>query len=121
MAETSGNESPRTINIDYVKGNDFRVLHADGAYMAGAPSGLTISFYSERQPIPRRVVHEVSSNTLGKEITEQRVVRDALIRDVDVSLIMNLEVARNVYKTLGEVIKGVEDVITRTVTLKESK
>ena len=78
--------------------------------MAGASHGLTIAFYSERQPIPRRIVHKLSGDfELGDEICEQRVVRDAIVRDVDVSLAMSLEVAKNVHKTLGEIILRVED------------
>jgi hypothetical protein len=109
MAEAAKSKPPATINYDFVKGNDFRVFHVDGAFIAGAPSGLTISLYSERQPIPRRVVHNLNADsTPGAEIAEQRVVRDAIIRDVDVALAMNMDTAKNFHKTLGDLITRYE-------------
>jgi hypothetical protein len=115
MADTPNNDKTlSTINFDYIKGNDFRIFHVDGAYLAGGPAGLTVSFYSERQPIPRRVVHKVNSDAgVGEEIVEQRVVRDAFIRDVDVALAMNIEVAKNLHKSLGEIIVQYEKAITK--------
>jgi hypothetical protein len=111
MADIPKDPVSKSINIDYIKANDFRVLHADGAFMAGTANGLTLSLYSERQPIPRRVVHEVGPNyELGKEITDQRVVREAVIRDVPVTFSMNLEVAKNLAKTLNEVLEQIERV-----------
>jgi hypothetical protein len=116
MVDTPKDAVPRTINFDYVKGNNFRVLHADGAYLAGSSTGLTLSFYSERQPIPRRVVHELGSNyEVGKELSEQKVVRDAIIRDVDVTFALSLETAKSLVKALGEVIQRIEEAKERTV------
>jgi hypothetical protein len=110
MSEETKN--PSTISFDYIKANNFRIVHVDGAFMAGAPQGLTISLYSERQPIPRRVVHKIGSNNqLGEEIVEQRLVRDALIRDVEVSLALSIETAKNIHDTLGNIIKQYEEVI----------
>ena len=61
----------QTINFDYVKGSDFRVLHVDGAFAAlTTQGGVTISFFSERQPIPRRVVHRVDAE--GRIAEESR-------------------------------------------------
>lgn len=104
-------DAATTINFDYVKGTGFRVLHADGAFMAAAPNGLTLAFYSERQPIPRRVVQRVTPNRELVEIPEQRVVRDAIVRDVEVTFTMSLQVAKNIHKTLGEIIGKVDDAI----------
>jgi len=114
MVDTPKDTMPKSINFDYIKANDFKVLHADGAFMAGTANGLTLSLYSERQPIPRRVVHEVGRNfELGNEIADQRVVRDAVIRDVPVTFTMSLEVAKNLAKTLNEVIEQIEKAIEK--------
>jgi hypothetical protein len=114
MADSPNDKAPSTVNFDYIKGSDFRVFHVDGAYLAGGPSGINVSLYSERQPIPRRVVHKVGSDySVGEEIVEQRVVRDAIIRDVEVALAMNLEVAKNLYKALGDIIGRFEDMTAK--------
>jgi hypothetical protein len=109
MVDIPPKESPKTVNFDYIKTNNYHVAHADGAFIAGASSGLTISFYSERQPIPRRVVHTMANYELGEELPEQRVVRDALVRDVEVSFAMSLDVAKRVHEVLGEIITKLED------------
>jgi hypothetical protein len=83
------------------------VVHADGAFLAlTAQGGLTISFFAERQPIPRRVVHKVNPDgTLGDEIAESRVVRDAIIRDIEVTVTMSLDTATRVLTALTEIIQ----------------
>ena len=53
---------PESINFDFVKSNDFRVIHADGCFLGTTQTGVAISFYSERQPIPRRLVHKVNKD-----------------------------------------------------------
>jgi hypothetical protein len=102
---------PSSFNFDYLKGNQFRVIHADGAFFALTAQGLTVSFFSERQPIPRRVVHKVNRDgTLGEEIQEERVVRDAMIRDVDVAVTMNIDTAKRLSQTLIEMIRKFEEI-----------
>ena len=109
---------PETINYDYIKSGQFRVVYADGAYFALNPLGLTISFFSERQPIPRRTTHKVKSDgTVGDEIIEQRVVRDAVIRDTESAVIMSVDTAKRVRDKLGEIIAQYEDAQRR----RESK
>ena len=72
---------------------------------------MTISFFAERQPIPRRVVHRVKSDgTLGDEIIEQRIVRDAMVRDAEVAVAMNLDIAKQVRDRLSEVLTRAEQI-----------
>src|SRR5258708_22036723 len=89
---------PEAINVDYMKSGQSGVIHADGAFFAlTTQGGVTISFFSERQPIPRRVTHKVNSDgALGDELIEQRVVRDAVIRDTEFAVSMTLETAKRV-------------------------
>jgi hypothetical protein len=102
---------PESINFDYIKSNQFRVIHADGAFLALGPNGLTISFFAERQPIPRRVTHKVNSNgTLGDEIVEQRVVRDAVVRDTEVAVTMNMETAKRIREKMDEMLKKLDEI-----------
>ncbi len=102
---------PESINFDYLKSSQFRVVHADGAFFAlTTQGGLTISFFAERQPIPRRVTHKVNKDgSLGEEIAEQRVVRDAIIRDTEVAVTMNAETAKRVRDKLDEILKLLDE------------
>jgi len=103
---------PDAINFDYIKSGQFRVIHADGAFFAlTTQGGLTISFFSERQPIPRRVTHKLNADgSLGDEIVDQRVVRDAVIRDTEFAVTMTMETAKRVKDKLEEILKKFEEV-----------
>jgi hypothetical protein len=103
---------PEEINFDYIKSGQFRVVHADGAFFAlTTQGGLTISFFSERQPIPRRVTHKLNTDgTLGDEIVDQRVVRDAVIRDTEFAVTMTMDTAKRIKDKLEEMLKRVEEV-----------
>ena len=112
---TEGNgKQAEEVAFDYIKSQYFRVVHADGVIGGPTPQGfLHITFYSERPPLPRRVVHQVTSEgVLGAPIPGKMVVRDALIREMDIDVIMKLEIAELLHHWLGERIaeikKGVE-------------
>lgn len=101
---------PTSINFDYIKGNNFRVVHADGAFLGlTGEGGMTITFYSERQPIPRRVVHKVEADgKIGPEIPEQRVVRDAIVREAETCISMTLETSKKLLEAITRIISNYE-------------
>ena len=84
------------VKFDYVKSNFFRVIRADGAHGGIAPRGdIFMALYSERPAIPKQVVHELkASSELGDEIRAERTVRDAIIREVEVGVILDEVVAQ---------------------------
>jgi hypothetical protein len=114
---------PEVLNFDYLKSSQFRVVHADGAFFAlTTQGGLTISFFAERQPIPRRVTHKVNKDgSLGEEILDARVVRDAVIRDTEVAVTMTMDTAKRVRDKLDEILKKAEEVSKKTKELKEAR
>ncbi len=108
-SDTAGTSAEK-IKFDYVKGQFFRTARADGAW-AGSNGflDLILSFYSERTPIPKQTVHRVmEGRQLGDEILSERVMRDAIIREVEISVSMSLDVA-----------KSLRDLISRHVTALE--
>ena len=76
-------ETPKIVNFDYIKGNNFRVAHVDGAYMTSSTAGLAISFFTERHPIPRRVVHNIVEGSLGPKFPSSALSGMLLSRDVE--------------------------------------
>jgi hypothetical protein len=105
---TGGNgRAVHEVAFDYVKSQFFRVIHADGIIGGPTPQGfLHFSFYSERPPLPRRMVHAVSPiGQLGEVIPEKTVVRDAIMREMDVDVIMRLDVAEQFHQWLGQRIQ----------------
>ena len=98
------------IEFHYLKSNGFRTVHCDGVWGGTTPRGyITMSFYSERAPIPNRLIHSVDSNgRVGKEIAEKRISREGIIREVEVEVIMDLAMARSTVEWLQGHIKFLE-------------
>lgn len=118
MAEQSpkgGNGQPtQEVVLDYIKGQYFRVVHADGMIGGPTPQGnLHIAFYSERPPIPKRMVQPVSATgVLGNPIPEKTVVRDCTaVRELDVDVIMTFQVAEQFHQWLGQRIDELKKAI----------
>lgn len=107
MVPNDGQTDRQTVRFDYVKSNLFRVIHADGAVGALTPGNVVqVGFYSERVPIPRRSVHELTGEGgLGEELPQAREVRDAFVREVDVNVMMSLEAAQGLCELLQRVLE----------------
>ena len=95
------------IAFHYIKSNFFRVVHADGAHGGITPRGLVeMNFFSERHPIPKKVVHTLlPTGQMGPEVREERVERDGPVREVDVGVIMDLAAAKSLHAWLAEKIE----------------
>jgi hypothetical protein len=98
--------APTKLSFQFIKNSNFKIIHADGATGGIAPRGnVFIAFYSERQPIPEVVTHHLTSEgILGSEIPEERKVKSAIIRDVEVGIMMDIPVAEALHVWLGQVL-----------------
>lgn len=96
-------ERPAHIRFSYLKSNSFRVIHVDGALGGPTPSGyIHMTLYSERAAIPQQTEYEITAEgTLGKEVTDLRVGRDGIVRELEVDAIMNVATARALHEWLG--------------------
>ena len=105
-----GEPVPDRMSFDYIKSNFFRVIHADGVVGSVTPRlGIHMDFWSERLAIPKRVVHNVEPDgTLGEEIRDEREARDALVREVEVGVVVDLGTAKSIAKWLAEKIARAE-------------
>ncbi len=94
------------ISFDYIKSNQFRVIHVDGVHGGATPKGhaIQMAFFSERAPIPKRETYGLVGGKLGER--KEKVERDAIVREVEVEVIMDLETAKAITKWLGEKIES---------------
>ena len=99
------------ISFDYIKSQFFRVLHADGAIGGITPSGyIHFSFYSERQAIPQSQTFTLNKDgSLGQSIAEKTIIRNAVVRELDVDVVMNVDVARSLAIWLSQQVKLYEE------------
>jgi hypothetical protein len=94
MANTKKAKSIKEIEFDFIKSNFFRVIHVDGAFGGVAPSGsIHMAVYSERHAIPTKTVHKLDGNQLGEEVVNRRTGRAAIVREVEVDIVMGLDQA----------------------------
>jgi hypothetical protein len=110
MAPPGYDEEAKRIKFDFIKGNYFRVIHVDGVYGGFSPQGLfQMAVWNERWPIPRQTIHEISPNgQLGKEIPDERTTRNAVVREVEAQLVMDISQAKNMLEWLKEKIEAYE-------------
>jgi hypothetical protein len=91
----------KELTFEYIKSKLFRVIYVDGA-IGGPSSGgnyLQINIFNERWPIPQQTVHNLSpEGRVGAEKVDKRKYKDAIIREVEATLIMNIDSAMNLYK-----------------------
>lgn len=101
LAEQKNDDAEETLKFHYVKSDQFRVIHADGAYGSLAPGGdlIHLAFFSERYPIPLEVLTRLED---GEEVS--RVGREGILRELDVNTIMTVETAASIAKWLQHVV-----------------
>jgi hypothetical protein len=95
----------KRIKFDYIKSNYFRVVHVDGIFGGNSPGHalITMAVWNERWPIPKQSVYGLQKDgSLGEEIVEDRVTRNAVVREVETELIMTIETAKVMRDWLDE-------------------
>ena len=105
-------ECPSEVSFTYAKSNLFRVIHSDGVIGSLTPKNdLFISFYHERQPLPDKLIYEITEEgTLGKEKEDKRVVStEGILREMEVGVVIDLNFARNLSLWLTKIIQQAEE------------
>jgi hypothetical protein len=85
--------SATPVKFFYLKSQQFRVIHADGAIGAVTPRGLIhCSFYSERPAIPQTQSHEISpEGKLSDPLSSDG--KEGFVREIDVDVMMTKQTA----------------------------
>ncbi len=97
-------DRPEKIRFHYIKGHQFRVAHVDGAVASISPTGdIIVSLFSQRPPIPQLTVQPLLENgQLGDEITAERISKDGLVREVEITVTARPEIVEGLIKLLQE-------------------
>jgi hypothetical protein len=103
----------KTVKFEQFESNNFRVVHADGAFGGPTPSGLLYAvFFSQTPPIPKEVAYEVKDDgNLGDEISSGRSSSSAIQRRIEVGVLMDLNTAKAFYQWLGQQIEQLEKTV----------
>jgi hypothetical protein len=113
MAEES--QKSTDIQFVYEKARHHRTLHADGAWSAVTPHAeVQVSFYNDLRRIPATAMLSVrEDNTV---IPSEPVVVSELIREVDVTVVMNVEVAKATIALLNQMIAQAEQALEKAAS-----
>jgi len=103
--------APDRVKFDYIKSNFFRVVHADGVFGGLTPRlDIHMDLWSERFAIPKETVHQLKPDgTLGEELREERVVQDAIVREVEVGVVIDVGLAKSMIDWLQDKIDQIEE------------
>jgi len=104
-------DEKQTVEFHMIKANNFRVIHVDGAFGGPTPMGqISAAIYSERPPIPLKIVQEVTGTGLGDEV--QRSTRSGFVREVEAELRMSANTARSLAEWLNQKADAIEDLVS---------
>jgi hypothetical protein len=109
------------VPFHYIKANDFRVVHVDGAIGSVTPRGLIhAALYSERLPIPWMSTHRIKPDgQLGPP--EAQDIRSGLVREVEVSLMLDRGTAESLRNWLTEQISVLDNAFAAAATADAAK
>jgi hypothetical protein len=103
-------DAPTSVQFHYTKSNHFRVVHGDGVWGGATPKGtIAITFFSERVPIPRVLKHSINPDGgLGEEMKEGRDSLEGVVREVEVTVVLDVSVAKSLIPWLYSHIQALE-------------
>ena len=95
----------QTIPAHYLKSASHRTVAVTGAILSPTPHGkLTVTPYVDRAPIPTMVPQKLEPGRLVDD-HEHMVARQGIIREFEVTMFMDLEVAESVANAILRVVK----------------
>lgn len=93
--------TPTFLEFNYQKSPHYRAIHVDGFYGGPTPRGLMcVSFFNERQVIPRRVQRRIISESDGLVVAGQEEVvesLDGILRHLETTVFMDVNAARDFF------------------------
>lgn len=99
--------SENKITFKYIYQDDYNPVYVNGAHGGINVQGEIIAnFYFERLPMPYKITNEVNSEGIVGEMidTDPKDLSKSIVRYVQSGVVMNLEVAKQVYEWLGKQI-----------------
>lgn len=111
------------VKFHYLKANYFRVVHMDGVFGGLSPTGdIFMSIFSQRPPIPQITVQPVKENgELGDEALSERIVKEGVVREIEVGIAVRPEIAETLIKWLQEKVDQYKSLQSQAGQLESEK
>jgi hypothetical protein len=112
-------KTPKILEFHYIKGPDYREVACHGVIGNPTPNGkIWMAFFAERHPIPRVVRYSMPSVSEGQSVLFNEgaagppvsiETRGGIIRHVEFTAYLDIEVAERLQKWLGDKIAKVRE------------
>lgn len=104
--------APQQFPFRFSKSHFHRVIHADGVYGGSTPTpgNIILHIYSHMLPIPEQGANDGK----GNEMIDKRVIKPGIEREIEVSVVMNLVLAKSTRDWLDSRIKYTEELMQKT-------
>ncbi len=91
----------------------YRELHVDGAFGGVTPRGfINLSFYAERQPIPKSTDIEITDEgLLGEAVVNSKDSKQGILREFEFGIYMDVHTAKSVLEFLKTKIEDLEQIV----------
>lgn len=120
-APTSEPERPSEVRFIYQKARHHRTLHADGAWAGITPQmEVQFAFFNDLRPMPDEVIHAITADgSVGPEVSRVHQPLN-IVRETDVTVVMNIAVMRNVLNLLTTMVEQIESRLPKDMFAVES-
>jgi hypothetical protein len=112
-------KTPENLEFHYIKSPDYREVACHGVIGNPTPNGkIWMAFFAERLPIPRVVRYPMPSVSEGQSVQFNEATagppvsiesRQGIVRHVEFTAYLDLEVAERLQKWLGDRIVQIRD------------
>jgi hypothetical protein len=111
-------EAAHEVRFVYQKSLSHRVIHVDGVYGGPTPMGglIHMAVYSERIPAPNEETYEIGPDGKMSEKPKQQSGPHGVLREVEASLILNIEFAKLLRSWLEVAIHNAEANVVKPVS-----
>lgn len=106
LIDNSADLFPTSLKFDFVKSSLFRTIHVDGVVGGVTPQrSVYMALFNERLPLPRQTTYVVNPDgQLGDEILELRDSRVAIVREMEVGIVMSVETTEAIINWLQQAV-----------------
>ena len=104
------------MEINFLKGTQVRVVHADGVWFGGDTHGeFHLTFFNERTPIPQKVIVKINEQGQAVEDEQKRVTKKGLVREMEVDVVLSFQAALQLREALDANIKNMRQFMEKSI------
>jgi hypothetical protein len=108
---------PSEVPVYWVKSNFYRTINVDGQFGGASPTPgrIIMGLYSHHVPYPEVTM----SDHAGKEVVEKRVAKFGLEHEIEASLSLDINTAKNMIAWLQNAVKNTENFMAAMAAMQQ--